>query len=700
METKTISKNGASLKIQIGKENQLKRCMLATVLLLFSIGLTSAQQIEWVLKTAKGDYPFHNGIACFYENGKYGAIDINGKVVIEPLFKRSFEFKDGFAVIETDKGKGVINRSGIFILEPIYKDIEKQKEAEGLYVVKSTDGKTGIFYNNRLVLPTIYDYAFTDCFPIIRAKNYCINILNGKLYDRAELSQDKLIIEAQSGGNYSYFTRDGYEIDESSDLWVSSKGIILYKDEISGKYGLKEKKTEKIVSRPIYLSATLPLFLHDIMIMRYSNDNNFSQTMINASGKEVIQSNIFKYIWRVNEHVVQVQTFDDKWGLYSVTGKKLSPTIYDFINYKTSGYIVATKNLYKDNEEFCFFSANGEKMLTGYKSFSVENDGMIAVSKMINGKNQWGYINCETMQEITPQFDNALEFSGGLACVAKNGKDFFIDKTGKVMLAENDRIIFGSRVSEGLLFAKDKKTGESGYINPYVFIRTNSSEAASANRWLVAERESEKNSFENTINSWIEEGYKNFNLKKYAIAKEYYYKAMMSAPTNVNAIIGYGTCLQNMGYNEEALESFYMALGIEPNNQTALNNVKITRKDMQAQTQQQQQQPQKKSTFMDALATFGSVLYDVSSAYINIYYNNSGGGNSGGYSGGGGESSGGSSSGKVCSSCGGSGRHGLCGGKGYTVQDVGYYTGKTVMKEIKCNCSGGKCTTCHGKGTR
>jgi hypothetical protein len=79
----------------------------------------------------------------------------------------------------------------------------------------------------------------------------------------------------------------------------------------------------------------------------------------------------------------------------------------------------------------------------------------------------------------------------------------------------------------------------------------------------------------------------------------------------------------------------------------------------------------------------------------------------GGYSGGSGSynsgnsgssSSSGSSSRRQCISCGGSGRHKLCGGLGYSMQDVGGYTGKTEMKRINCNCSNGQCTSCFGKG--
>ena len=133
----------------------LKRVFLMACLLL-AAGAMYGQKLEWALEDTKQGSSFHEGIASFEEDRKYGAIDHSGKVVIEPQFKFGFEFNDGFAVVATESGYGIINRSGMFILEPTYKRITKGLEAEGLYVVVNYANQGLIFYQHPIIV-TIYN---------------------------------------------------------------------------------------------------------------------------------------------------------------------------------------------------------------------------------------------------------------------------------------------------------------------------------------------------------------------------------------------------------------------------------------------------------------------------------------------------------------------------------------------------------------
>ena len=55
-------------------------------------------------------------------NGKWGAIDKNGIIVIKPQFDFICDFKDGLALAELDGKWGVVNKKGEFVVKPRYDD--------------------------------------------------------------------------------------------------------------------------------------------------------------------------------------------------------------------------------------------------------------------------------------------------------------------------------------------------------------------------------------------------------------------------------------------------------------------------------------------------------------------------------------------------------------------------------------------------
>lgn len=49
---------------------------------------------------------------------KWGYIDTNGILVVEPKFDEANAFSEGFACVRFDDKYGYINRAGIFVIEP------------------------------------------------------------------------------------------------------------------------------------------------------------------------------------------------------------------------------------------------------------------------------------------------------------------------------------------------------------------------------------------------------------------------------------------------------------------------------------------------------------------------------------------------------------------------------------------------------
>lgn len=80
--------------------------------------------------------------ACEEKNGKYGCIDMNGKIVIPFDYERIYGYESGRAIY-TDKGKfGVIDQNGKILVKPEWEDMSLIKYPSQIVVFcKDTDAK-------------------------------------------------------------------------------------------------------------------------------------------------------------------------------------------------------------------------------------------------------------------------------------------------------------------------------------------------------------------------------------------------------------------------------------------------------------------------------------------------------------------------------------------------------------------------------
>lgn len=119
-----------------------------------------------------------------------------------------------------------------------------------------------------------------------------------------------------------------------------------------------------------------------------------------------------------------------------------------------------------------------------------------------------------------------------------------------------------------------------------------------------------------TLNQWKRIADEAFEKKQYGKAKEYCYRIMMNKPDEVEAILNYGVCLNNLGYYDEAIECYELALDIDPSYELARKNLEITlnNKRVREANNGQEVQSQKSNTFWDALSNFANILGNMSGA--------------------------------------------------------------------------------------
>ena len=103
--------------------------------------------------TLKDDRRFSDGVSPFLSKGKWGYIDRDGKITIEPRFDAAFPFKDGIAVVVLGGGWGFINRSGEFVLKPGFADIDfAHNFSEGLSRVGVDDDEDMAGYTDDMAI--------------------------------------------------------------------------------------------------------------------------------------------------------------------------------------------------------------------------------------------------------------------------------------------------------------------------------------------------------------------------------------------------------------------------------------------------------------------------------------------------------------------------------------------------------------------
>ena len=78
-------------------------------------------------------YEFKNGIAKVIKNNKFGYINANGDVLIQPEYQDIYEFKDGVAKVIKNNKFGYINSNGKELLPCVYAKIETTSSSKAAY---------------------------------------------------------------------------------------------------------------------------------------------------------------------------------------------------------------------------------------------------------------------------------------------------------------------------------------------------------------------------------------------------------------------------------------------------------------------------------------------------------------------------------------------------------------------------------------
>lgn len=176
---------------------------------------------------------------CIRKNGKYGFIDRQGKIVIEPQFASANNFSEGLAKIESGGKYGYINRVGKVVIKPQF-DFASNFQEELAYI--SIKKKYG-FINKLgdIIIPTQYSSAnnFSEGLAMVAFKDGSRK--------RKRSKKKKWGISRKCG----FIDKTGVFIikPQFGDTHIFSEGLAAVRigDALKGKWGFIDKRGQFII---------------------------------------------------------------------------------------------------------------------------------------------------------------------------------------------------------------------------------------------------------------------------------------------------------------------------------------------------------------------------------------------------------------------------------------------------------------------
>jgi hypothetical protein len=215
-------------------------------------------EIQFTLNTAEKCRVFREGLAAVLIKDKWGFIDSDGKIVIQPQFEDVSDFYEGLSVItkkiKGEELRGYINKKGEIIINPQFKSAYIFKEGFGSIAMND---KWGFIDNTGKIIinPQFEDtYFFSEGMCVIKqGENYGFIDKQGKIvinpqFKSAANFSENLAVVKSSDDKFGYINNEGkFEINpQFEEAGNFTQGIAIIK--IGEKYGFIDTKGKIIVN--------------------------------------------------------------------------------------------------------------------------------------------------------------------------------------------------------------------------------------------------------------------------------------------------------------------------------------------------------------------------------------------------------------------------------------------------------------------
>ena len=335
----------------------------------------------------------HSGLFPIVQGGKWGYINRQGQVIINPQFDAAQVFSEGLAAVQSAGKWGYINTAGEFVVNPQFEGAANF--CDGLALVETNGQIRFINSDGKIVISTPFDTQPKHDVPPHYSEGLTWILSGGKFgyIDR----NGNFAIKPQFGFASSF--HDGLAVASQMEGPSSEDNAFGYID-TSGKFAINPQ-----------FGFCLP-FTQGLAAVMVGNKWGY----IDKKGTLVINPQFEEALPYSSEGIAIVTIADGKWQGIDKTGKVvISPQFEgNFLSLKRGGPGAGLRILEADDPGTVTFSEGLRSEKSGEK---------------------YGFIDTTGRYVITPQFDRADPFIDGLAFVVTRGNGGeqlgYIDKTGK-----------------------------------------------------------------------------------------------------------------------------------------------------------------------------------------------------------------------------------------------------------------------------
>lgn len=433
------------------------------------------------LKNVESDLMYEKSVLKYYQNGKYGLIDFEGKQITEPIYDSidSLPYKEGELLVSQEGKTGVINIKGNLMVDisygsievdGYYKDENKYKYAGYITSITTNEGyRYGyVNYKGQKVLENEYneisrinDIDDDENAYLISAKNGQYGVIKNKEqilnneYQSIRYDGTNNLFVIEKSRKFGVADINGNVVIEPTYNQIDITGAYLYAQNEQGTTIFNSNGTEANINTNISILNTDS----DKYKIRINNENGSKYGVINESGEQVIEEK-YNYIEYLYDNYFIVSNENSKLGvidnkenekikieydsLTKLEGTDLIQTtisstnvteLYDKslnnICQMTNATIEKEENyiiIYNDTETR-YFDYQG-KELTNKEVFP--NNPLYA--KQENGL--WGFEKRDGTLVVECKYDKVTEFNEyGFASVEKDGKWGAINSEGEEVVA-------------------------------------------------------------------------------------------------------------------------------------------------------------------------------------------------------------------------------------------------------------------------
>lgn len=431
-------------------DNQLARVKKGS---LFGFVNTEGKEI---IPCIYDDYKkFEYGLCPVRNKDKWGLINIDGKQVVPFIYDYIYSPKNGFRLVERENKKGVIDSLGKEVIPCIYDNVDDFNFFETGFACVEKDGKEGIINKDgRMVIPCNYDCV------VLMEDNYIYIEKDGK-YGYADINGNvTLPIQRKTMR----------EVDEELDtpsflgpygLTPCQKGKYVGFMNLSGEIVIPcQYKAVLSFSREPYIHGNTPNdFLENYKSSQpraFVIDKTNKIGMINMKGEYIIKPKYELYIendWHIEMcgdlFIIGILDWEKvKWGCFDIDGNVIIP--YDTLHLtfdlnKPNDIRILCSD--REKNSYYYYNANGNiiSMIKGKPELDFfENISLLIRGDKYGNDRKFGYVDIDGKQIYPCIFDEAGNFSEGIALVELDGKQGFVDKYGNATLYERGTDYYNS----------------------------------------------------------------------------------------------------------------------------------------------------------------------------------------------------------------------------------------------------------------